>query len=110
MQAETAATHFERIGGADVVRELVHHFYQTMDQLPEAWGIRECLWSRGCKGRPGSWIIRCPVYGCAGNGLGSGCCVFAGGIWLGARGSKDTAVTLPVSDVGHVSLLSWPCS
>lgn len=41
MQAETAATHFERIGGADVVRELVHHFYQTMDQLPEAWGIRK---------------------------------------------------------------------
>lgn len=41
MQAETAVTHFERIGGADVVRKLVHHFYQTMDQLPEAYGIRK---------------------------------------------------------------------
>lgn len=34
-------THFERIGGADAIRALVHRFYENMDQLPEAAGIRK---------------------------------------------------------------------
>jgi hemoglobin len=34
-------THYERIGGADKVRELVQRFYQLMDELPEAYGIRK---------------------------------------------------------------------
>lgn len=34
-------THYERIGGADTVRALVVRFYQLMDELPEAYGIRK---------------------------------------------------------------------
>jgi hemoglobin len=34
-------THYERIGGADKVRALVERFYQLMDELPEAYGIRK---------------------------------------------------------------------
>jgi hemoglobin len=34
-------THFERIGGTDKVRALVERFYQLMDELPEAYGIRK---------------------------------------------------------------------
>jgi hemoglobin len=34
-------THFERIGGAEKVRALVIRFYQLMDELPEAYGIRK---------------------------------------------------------------------
>lgn len=41
MQTETTSTHYERIGGADKVRELVHRFYQIMDELPESYGIRK---------------------------------------------------------------------
>ncbi len=33
-------SHYERIGGADNVRALVHRFYEIMDELPEAQGIR----------------------------------------------------------------------
>jgi hemoglobin len=33
--------HYERIGGAGKVRELTHRFYQLMDELPEAHGIRK---------------------------------------------------------------------
>lgn len=33
-------TYYERIGGEDGVRRLVHRFYQLMDALPEAKGIR----------------------------------------------------------------------
>lgn len=33
--------HYERIGGAAKVRELTHHFYQLMDELPEAYAIRK---------------------------------------------------------------------
>jgi len=33
--------HYDRIGGADKVRELTHRFYQLMDELPEAHGIRK---------------------------------------------------------------------
>ncbi len=34
-------SHYERIGGAPKVRELVHRFYQLMDELPESYGIRK---------------------------------------------------------------------
>jgi hemoglobin len=36
-----AMTHYERIGGTDKVRALVERFYQLMDELPEAYGIRK---------------------------------------------------------------------
>jgi len=41
MQTETTLTHYERIGGAEKVRALVHRFYQIMDELPESYGIRK---------------------------------------------------------------------
>lgn len=41
MQAETTLTHYQRIGGAEKVRDLVHRFYQIMDELPESYGIRK---------------------------------------------------------------------
>ena len=34
-------THFERIGGAEKIRELVQCFYRLMDELPETYGIRK---------------------------------------------------------------------
>ncbi len=34
-------THYERIGGAEKVRALVQRFYQLMDELPEAHGVRK---------------------------------------------------------------------
>lgn len=34
-------SHYERIGGAEKVRALVHRFYQLMDELPETHGIRK---------------------------------------------------------------------
>lgn len=34
-------SHYERIGGAEKVHALVHRFYQLMDELPEAYGIRK---------------------------------------------------------------------
>lgn len=40
-QDPKAASHYERIGGADKVRSLVQRFYQLMDELPEAKGIRK---------------------------------------------------------------------
>ncbi|MEZ5583567.1 MAG: group II truncated hemoglobin [Candidatus Competibacteraceae bacterium] len=33
-------TPYERLGGAEKVRELVDHFYTLMDTLPEAWEVR----------------------------------------------------------------------
>ncbi|HKJ83539.1 MAG TPA: group II truncated hemoglobin [Mariprofundaceae bacterium] len=33
--------YYERIGGEDGVRRLVHRFYQLMDSMPEAKGIRD---------------------------------------------------------------------
>jgi hemoglobin len=35
------ATHYERIGGEEKVRELVERFYELMDNLPETYGIRK---------------------------------------------------------------------
>lgn len=34
-------SHYQRIGGAEKVRALVVRFYQIMDALPEAYGIRK---------------------------------------------------------------------
>lgn len=34
-------THYERIGGEEGVRRLVDRFYDLMDSLPEAYGIRK---------------------------------------------------------------------
>lgn len=34
-------THYERLGGEQVVRQLVDRFYQLMDELPEASDIRK---------------------------------------------------------------------
>ena len=34
-------SHYERIGGAQRVRALTRRFYQLMDGLPEAYGIRK---------------------------------------------------------------------
>jgi hemoglobin len=41
MQTEIPPSHYQRIGGADSVRALVHRFYQIMDELPESYGIRK---------------------------------------------------------------------
>jgi hemoglobin len=35
------ATPYELIGGEDAVKNLVHRFYELMDHLPEAHGIRQ---------------------------------------------------------------------
>jgi hemoglobin len=40
-QMNISRSHFERIGGAEKVRALVVRFYQLMDELPEAYGIRK---------------------------------------------------------------------
>jgi hemoglobin len=34
-------SHYDRIGGTDKIRMLVHRFYEIMDELPEAYGIRK---------------------------------------------------------------------
>ncbi|MFZ3017831.1 MAG: group II truncated hemoglobin [Gallionella sp.] len=34
-------THYERIGGEAQIRALVHRFYELMNELPEAYGIRK---------------------------------------------------------------------
>ncbi|HEX5337493.1 MAG TPA: group II truncated hemoglobin [Gallionella sp.] len=34
-------THYERIGGEQKIRALVRRFYELMDELPEAYGIRK---------------------------------------------------------------------
>lgn len=38
---QTELSHYQRIGGAEKVRELVTRFYRLMDALPEAYGIRK---------------------------------------------------------------------
>lgn len=38
---QTELSHYQRIGGAEKVRELVSRFYRLMDALPEAYGIRK---------------------------------------------------------------------
>lgn len=34
-------THYQRIGGEQPIRALVQRFYELMDELPEAYGIRK---------------------------------------------------------------------
>ena len=34
-------THYSRIGGEEVVRKLVNHFYDLMDADPDYYGIRK---------------------------------------------------------------------
>ncbi|MBS1137492.1 MAG: globin [Proteobacteria bacterium] len=40
-QSETPATPYEILGGEAGLRALVQRFYQLMDELPEAYGIRK---------------------------------------------------------------------
>jgi hemoglobin len=37
----TPATPYAKLGGAPALRQLVHRFYGLMDELPEAWAIRQ---------------------------------------------------------------------
>jgi len=39
--SKSSLTHYQRIGGEEKVRTLVQRFYQIMDELPEAYGIRK---------------------------------------------------------------------
>ena len=39
--SQSTLTHYQRIGGEEKVRALVLRFYQLMDELPEAYGIRK---------------------------------------------------------------------
>src|SRR5450756_1182996 len=39
--SQSSLTHYQRIGGEEKVRALVRCFYQLMDELPEAYGIRK---------------------------------------------------------------------
>jgi len=39
--SKSSLTHYQRIGGEAQVRALVRHFYHSMDELPEAYGIRK---------------------------------------------------------------------
>lgn len=34
-------SHFERLGGEEVIRKLVDHFYDLMESVPEYYGIRK---------------------------------------------------------------------
>ena len=34
-------TPYEKLGGAAALQQLTHRFYELMDELPEAWGIRQ---------------------------------------------------------------------
>jgi hemoglobin len=40
-QINQELSHYQRIGGAEKVQSLVTRFYQLMDELPEAYGIRK---------------------------------------------------------------------
>ncbi len=40
MTTPTQATPYELLGGEAGVRQLVHRFYELMDELPEAWTVR----------------------------------------------------------------------
>jgi hemoglobin len=41
MQPNLPISHYDRIGGVDKIRTLVHRFYELMDELPESYGIRK---------------------------------------------------------------------
>lgn len=38
---DAPATPYAKLGGAPALRQLVHRFYELMDELPEAWAIRQ---------------------------------------------------------------------
>lgn len=40
-QTNSPSSHYDRIGGEPVVRQLVRRFYEIMDELPETYGIRK---------------------------------------------------------------------
>ncbi len=40
MTTQTHATPYEQLGGEAGVRQLVHRFYELMNELPEAWEVR----------------------------------------------------------------------
>ena len=40
-QTNSPSSHYDRIGGEAVVRQLVRRFYEIMDELPETYGIRK---------------------------------------------------------------------
>ena len=40
MTTQTQATPYEQLGGEAGVRQLVHRFYELMNELPEAWEVR----------------------------------------------------------------------
>lgn len=40
-QTNIPFSHYDRIGGETVVRQLVRRFYEFMDELPETYGIRK---------------------------------------------------------------------
>jgi hemoglobin len=40
MTTPTQATPYALLGGEAGVRQLVHRFYELMDELPEAWSVR----------------------------------------------------------------------
>ena len=37
----TPTTPYEKLGGAPALQQLTQRFYELMDELPEAWGIRQ---------------------------------------------------------------------
>lgn len=41
MNTETTVTPYEALGGAPGVQRLVHRFYELMDELPEAYAVRQ---------------------------------------------------------------------
>ena len=41
MNAITEITPYDRLGGGTAVRNLVHRFYEVMDELPEAYTVRQ---------------------------------------------------------------------
>jgi hemoglobin len=41
METTTLATRYESLGGADGLHRLVDRFYALMDELPEAYGVRQ---------------------------------------------------------------------
>ena len=52
--------HYQRIGGEEMVRALVRQFYQLMDELPEAYGIRK-LHAEDLQGATDKLFKRVPV-------------------------------------------------
>ena len=41
MTAEATATPYDALGGETGIKRLVHRFYELMDELPEAYAVRQ---------------------------------------------------------------------